>query len=161
MTLSYDQFKIVLADRDARSTAGLFMSDEQAGALLANEAQALAWHTAWTRGGQQLLAAAPAALPNWVGFVRWIGPALLLAIAFWMLAIAVGMRVESRAGYLENVGDLGYDGADAFGGVMWALGYGPQLVFGGVSFGVLAVVWFVFASISWRSHNGLKAKNDQ
>lgn len=152
MALDYEQFKVVLADPEARRTMGIVISDDEATTLLGTEARALAWYASWTRKGQgganfelsETRAGAPQ-LSGALGYVRWIGPALLLVLGLWMLITATAIGVESRAGYLESVGTGGYDFADALTNVMWAWSNGPQLLLGGVMFPILATVWYFTA----------------
>ncbi len=47
--VTFDQFKVVLADPSARASLGIELSDQQAATLLLNDAQAIAYYEQWSR----------------------------------------------------------------------------------------------------------------
>jgi hypothetical protein len=57
--ITYDQFKVVLADRAARERLGFALSDDEVQSLLSNEAQAIVYFEEWNRSASHVRSVAP------------------------------------------------------------------------------------------------------
>lgn len=94
MAISFEQFKIVLADEEARQQLRLNLTSEQADVLQSNEARAIAFYETWLQSDD---AAAPL-LQGPVAVAPFSGAAIIGFILSLLAVLSVGAAPSVASG---------------------------------------------------------------
>lgn len=92
MAITFEQFKIVIADEEARRELGLSLDSDQAAVLLGNEARAISFFQSWD---QASFSGPSSPLPVHVVFTPWSGTAIVGFVLSMVGTVALTYRTAT------------------------------------------------------------------